>query len=87
MDGTRIVLVKPGDVLLIGNVGALPIEAVESLQPGLAALKDKLGLAGIAVFEGDIDLDAVTPAHLAGSTAPESPAVVTDTADGDSPSP
>jgi hypothetical protein len=86
MDSTRIVLIKPGDVLVIGNVGSLPMEAVESLQPGLVDLKDRLGLAGIAVFEGDIDLAAVTPAQSADSAAPASPTAVA-AAGGDSQSP
>ena len=56
-------------VLIIGNVGTLPAEAVEQALAGINALKESLGLAGIVIFEGDIDLAAVTPAGVAPSQA------------------
>lgn len=61
-DETRVVLVKPGDVLLIGNVGAFDDSAMEALAVALAPLKLALGLAtDVLVFEADIDL-GVLPA-------------------------
>ncbi|WP_327377997.1 hypothetical protein OG393_30970 [Streptomyces sp. NBC_01216] len=59
MSDTRVVLLKPGDLLLIGNVGSLGdddaiLEAAKISQ----ALKEKLGLGGLVMFEGDINLDA-----------------------------
>ena len=60
MSDARIVLVKPGDLLIIGNVGALPDGQWEPGAARLAEIKEALGLAGIVVFEGDIDLAAVS---------------------------
>ncbi len=57
----RVVLVKPGDVLLIGNVGALDTDDVEALHDGASQLSTALGLAQVALFEGDIDLTVTTP--------------------------
>lgn len=48
----RVVLLKPGDVLLIGNAGALETDDLA----GLDRLRDTLGLAFVGVFEADIDL-------------------------------
>lgn len=62
MGDARVILLKPGDLLLIGNTGVIEPEAMQAAAPQIAALKDTLGLAGIAVFEGDIDLAAVTTA-------------------------
>jgi hypothetical protein len=58
---TRIVLVKPGDLLVIGNVGALYEDEQDPDLTPLTTIKEALGLAGVVVFEGDIDLAAVTP--------------------------
>jgi hypothetical protein len=63
---TRIVLVKPGDVLMLGNV-TLPKgeDAVLAFSQALRTLRETLGLAGeILVFEDDIDL-AVKPSGTA----------------------
>ncbi|MGW6739710.1 hypothetical protein ACWGDX_03005 [Streptomyces sp. NPDC055025] len=60
-EGTRVVLVKPGDVLLIGNVGSLDTDALTNAGEAFTQLRSALGLAGIFVFEDDIDL-AVTAA-------------------------
>jgi hypothetical protein len=62
MSDTRIVLVKPGDVLMLGNV-TLPEDedALEAFDSALRTLKDALGLEHVLVFEDDIDL-AVKPA-------------------------
>lgn len=51
---TRAVLVKPGDVLLIGNVGETDPDSLR----GLNVFWEELGIR-VAVFEGDIDIDAV----------------------------
>jgi hypothetical protein len=60
---TRIVLIKPGDVLIIGNLGtALDGEPGSHLLDSLGTLKETLGLAGLAVFAEDIDLAAVRDA-------------------------
>lgn len=60
-DGVRVVLLKPGDVLLIGNVGQLGEDAVDALNQAASQLRSALDLAGVALFEGDIDLSAMTP--------------------------
>ncbi|MFD5111448.1 hypothetical protein ACFWNG_03885 [Streptomyces sp. NPDC058391] len=53
----RVVLVKPGDVPLIGNLGSSPAEVLE----GARALAKFLATVGIsaALFSEDIDLDMV----------------------------
>lgn len=56
MSEARVVLVKPGDVLILGNVGT---GSVAQLQDLLPAFKDALSLAYVVVFEGDIDMAAV----------------------------
>lgn len=57
MSDARVVLIKPGDVLVIGNTGVLENPCLAIFGP----IKDALGLAGVVIFEGDIDLAAVTP--------------------------
>jgi len=54
---TRVLLVKPGDALVFGNVGRFDLE---DIGPHLTPLRDALGLKGIFIFEADIDMDAVT---------------------------
>lgn len=53
-ESARIVLVKPGDVLIFGNV------SVDLDSPLIAAamtqLKETFGLAHILLFEDDIDI-------------------------------
>lgn len=58
---TRIVLVKPGDALVFGNVGDVP----ERVAATAAALRDQLRLAAVVLFQGDIDMTAV-PSSLSG---------------------
>jgi hypothetical protein len=53
---TRVVLVKPGDVLVFGNVGPIDADQVEAITTGL---RDVLGFDRVAFFESDIDLAAV----------------------------
>lgn len=65
-DVTRIVLLKPGDVLCIGNLGPMGSEDCADLYASLANLKESIGLHAVAVFEADIDLAALTPTVVAG---------------------
>jgi DNA-binding winged helix-turn-helix (wHTH) protein len=52
VSSTRIVIVRPGDVLAIGNVG----EVSEHAAATAAALRDQLQLSEVLLFEGDIDM-------------------------------
>lgn len=55
MDEVRhVVLVKPGDILLIGNVG-LDDDEVHRILP---ELRDLLGIE-VVLFESDIDISVV----------------------------
>ena len=54
MSEARIVLVKPGDVLIFGNVTVDVDNPV--LTETMASLKEMFGLAGVLVFDDDIDL-------------------------------
>lgn len=60
-DATRTVVLKPGDVLLIGNVGQLDDETLAGLPDTLGPLAQALGLGTVTVFEHDIHLTAATP--------------------------
>lgn len=53
-EAARIVLVKPGDVLIFGNVSVAPDSPL--MTAAMTQLKEVLGLAQILVFEDDIDL-------------------------------
>lgn len=64
MSDVRVVLLKPGDLLIIGNTGPLDDDAIEHMLPQLSALKDSLKLGGIVHYEGDVDLAAVARAVL-----------------------
>ena len=64
MSDTRIVLVKPGDVLVIGNLGPLTDEDADHLHGPLVELKGRLRLAAVALFEGDIDLAVVAGSDI-----------------------
>lgn len=70
MSDTRVVLVKPGDVLVLGNV-TLPHDegALEAFNTALGALRETLGLEHVLVFEDDVDL-AVKPARNEGDLLP-----------------
>lgn len=52
---TRVLLIKPGDVLLIGNVGDLDPEGAPEAA---AAIQDAIGVR-IVIFTEDIDIDKV----------------------------
>lgn len=53
-DARRVLLVKPGDVLLVGNVGETDPDAVKAAS----ALLECLGITTV-LFAGDIDVDTV----------------------------
>lgn len=53
----RVLLVKPGDVLLVGNVG-IPHDLVMLREAGQAL--DALGIRAV-FFAEDIDMTRVTP--------------------------
>lgn len=53
--GVRVVLVKPGDILAIGNLGELP----EPLPDLVADLRNQIGLASVWLFAADIDIAAI----------------------------
>lgn len=63
---TRLVIVKPGDVLVLANVGPLGDEVPDLLR----ALKEDLGLAHVLVFAEDADLSAVPASSLPASSLP-----------------
>lgn len=60
---TRILLIKPGDVLLIGNTGQLyetqSTEDTQHLAAVIEAFKDALGIKAVFLFEEDIDIAAL----------------------------
>lgn len=55
--GTRVLLVKPGDVLMIGNVGE--VSHPSQVEPIIECLAG-LGITAM-VFSADIDVETVTP--------------------------
>ncbi|MDX3111543.1 winged helix-turn-helix domain-containing protein [Nonomuraea angiospora] len=55
MSGTRVMLVKPGDVLVFGNVG----EVGERIAATANSLRDQLGLRQVVLFQDDIDMTAL----------------------------
>lgn len=52
---TRVLLIKPGDVLLIGNVGDVDPEGASEAA---AAIRDAIGVR-VFMFTEDIDIDKV----------------------------
>lgn len=66
MSDTRIVLVKPGDVLILGNVTIPEDEAArDAVTSALRTLKETLGLVhDVLVFEDDIDLAVKTASEV-----------------------
>jgi hypothetical protein len=65
MSDARIVLVKPGDVLILGNVTLPPDgDALETFHVSLGKLRETLGLEHILVFEDDIDLAVQASAEV-----------------------
>lgn len=51
----RVILIKPGDTLLIGNVGSLDADQFRDVGKALRTL----GFGTVAVFAGDISIDAL----------------------------
>lgn len=60
---TRVVLIKPGDVLVFGNVG----DVSERVAATAGALRDQLRLAHVVLFPQDIDIAAIPASQLGGS--------------------
>lgn len=60
---TRVLLVKPGDVLVVGNVGAIPAGEAGSAQWARMVEALSKGLQGFGIypvlFEGDVDIAVV----------------------------
>lgn len=56
----RVVVLKPGDALYLGNLGQHDYDHVV-LTEGLRFLSEALGLTSVMVFEQDIDLAAAAP--------------------------
>lgn len=52
---TRVMLIKAGDVLVLSGCG----EVSERVAATAAALRDQLGLAGILLVPGDVDMTAL----------------------------
>lgn len=64
MSDARVVLLKPGDVLVIGNLGS--IDTAAALK-AMEEIKTTLRLSGVAAFQGDINLAAVAgPQSISG---------------------
>lgn len=61
MSETRVVLVKPGDVLIFGNLGDCidTDEAARQLGDAFNEIKTTIGLKQVVAFEADIDLAAI----------------------------
>ncbi|GAA2216995.1 hypothetical protein GCM10010400_72940 [Streptomyces aculeolatus] len=55
MDEQRVFLVKPGDLLVFGNVGEVPADSVQALSH---LLREEIGVRAV-VFAADIDMAAV----------------------------
>jgi hypothetical protein len=66
-DGVRIVLVKPGDYLAIGNAASLTDDDTGALADGVERIRTLLGVAGVLLFDGDVELASVSPSELAQS--------------------
>lgn len=49
----QLIKLEPGDVLVLANLGDT---AAEDLDYHLSWLRDRLGIADILVFAGDVDL-------------------------------
>lgn len=64
-DEVRVVLLKPGDILAIGNLGDWTEDAPDPEQ--VARLKEDIGLRAVWLFAADITLDVV---HDKGGAAP-----------------
>ncbi|WP_171110620.1 MULTISPECIES: hypothetical protein [unclassified Streptomyces] len=54
----QLVKLEAGDVLVLANVGDT---AAEDLEYPLSWLRERLGLAEVVVFAGDVDLSKLPP--------------------------
>lgn len=62
IEPTRVVLVKPGDVLILGNVGAaIAAENISALGELAQTLKDVLDLSQVVICADDVSIAAETP--------------------------
>lgn len=61
-DEKRVLLLKPGDTLLIGNVGDLPAEVFNEVTGALAVLREHVGVVDVVLFERDISIDSIPAA-------------------------
>lgn len=61
MTDARTVVLKPGDTLMIANLGQTAEDALDALHEGLERLRCALGLSSVVVFEADVDTTAVAP--------------------------
>ena len=53
----QLVKLEPGDVLVLANLGDTAAEDLDNLS----WLRERLGLAEILVFAGDVDLSKMPP--------------------------
>jgi len=60
MTETRVVLIKPGDVLLIGNAGPFGEEMLACLDVAVAEFKKRLGI-DVTIFDADITIGVGSP--------------------------
>lgn len=57
LDQRKAVLLRPGDLLLIGNVGSdVDKEVLGSIA---RCLKEDLSLSSVVIFESDVTLDSI----------------------------
>ncbi|MET8982127.1 hypothetical protein ABZX85_41745 [Streptomyces sp. NPDC004539] len=61
MTHSRVVLLQPGDHLLIGNLKALGDEGLEALHEVLPRLREALRLGGVVAFEDDVTIASALP--------------------------
>lgn len=67
----RVLLLKPGDTLIIAGAGAGAVDDWQNDDPmrdAVTCLKDRLNLAAVWVFDADID---IAKAHIATRLKPE----------------
>lgn len=64
LNARQAVLLKPGDLLILGNTGTISPESHAGLMTGLSELRDSLNLAGIVIFEEDVDLSTIDAAEV-----------------------
>jgi hypothetical protein len=70
---TRVVLVKPGDLLLIGNVGEITQEQYDQGYAAFSALlKEELNIR-VVLFSGDIDIAALAEGEIPERESPRGP--------------